>query len=120
MSVTEHYLQLAIERLETALADAIVYLRLMPRAPVTTAKIAELEKVLAQKGTIRELEDDQQWKVERFTPAGHPLRMCFEDGELRFETGATLEAGASARFKLTPEQIDAFIDALAAHRQNSR
>ena len=120
MSITEHYLQLDIERLESALADAIAYLHLMPRAPVTTAKIAELEKVLSQKGAIREFEAQQQWKVKRFTPAGHSLRMCFLDGELRFETGVEVEAGASVRFELTPEQIDALVDALTAHRLNSR
>ena len=118
MPLAEYHQQIENERLRTALADAIAYLKLMPRAPVTSAKIAELEKSLNQRNTVAEIEDDKEWKIERFTPAGKAIRIRFADGHLHFETEIPLSEGVTFGEELTVAQLDALIDALVARRKN--
>lgn len=118
MSLAEHYQLIESERLRAALADAIAYLKLMPRAPVTSAKIAELEKVVNQPVSVGWGAEDRDWKIERVTPAGKSIRIRFADGHLRFETETPLNEGATFGEQLTVDQLDALIDALVAWRKN--
>lgn len=118
MSLTEHYQQIDNERLRAALVDAIAYLRLMPRVPVTSAKIADLEKALSLPKAIGQFEDGVAWQIERRTPIGEVLRVHFADSELRFETEAALPKGATVPYELTVADLDALIDVLVACRQN--
>lgn len=93
MSHNENCLQIEVERLHAALASAIDYLRLLPRVPVTQAKIAELEKVLHQSREPLEMEFPAPWEVERFTPAGKKLCFCIDAGEIRFESESIYPKG---------------------------
>ncbi len=118
MRISEHYLQVKIERLEAALTGAITYLRLLPKVPVTTRKISELEEALNPEDNFQEFETNRQWGVERLTPAGQPIRINFNDGELRFEAGVEVPANTPVSYKLSREQLDSLIDALIVWRRN--
>ena len=119
MILTEHHQQIENERLRDTLANAIAYLRLLPRVPDTSAKIAELERALIQPASIHELKEEEEWKIERFYPAGGALRVRFSAGELLFETDIALPAKARIAFPLTKAQLHQLIDALIVRRQNS-
>ena len=118
MSLTDHFERLDNDRLRAALADASAYLKLMPRAPVTTSKIVELESVLNQKQTIGLIEEDKVWKVERYTPAGKALKISFSEGSLRFESEIPWREGSGFGYDLSVAEIDSLIDSLVTRRIN--
>ena len=118
MTLNEHNLQVQNETLREALHDAIAFLKLMPRSPITLSKIAQLEKILSLPIAASFFEFPEPWKREMFTPAGHPLRVIVEGCEIRFETGIPLESGSQVRFKLDRQQIDALVVSLALQRQS--
>lgn len=116
MSLSEHYQQIEIENLRFGLADAIAYLRLMPRVPMTSAKIVELEKALSQTKATGAIKECPEWKIERFHPGGKALRIRVVDGVIRFHTEKALPEGATVPYELTVAELDTLIDVLVACR----
>ena len=118
MTLDEYFARTDNERLRAALSDAVAYLRLMPRAPATAAKIAELQRVLGKRDVMAAATDEYEWKIERFTVDGKAFRWRFADGSLCFEAEVPLREGVNYAEKLSVEQLDTLIDALVARRNN--
>ena len=118
MTLKEHHLACQNELLVKALQQAIDFLKLMPRAPITQAKIVQLEQKLNLPLGQYQLEQPTAWKMERVTPAGESLCVSVVNGEIRFETGTLLARGSKVPFALGVHDIDALIAALASQRES--
>lgn len=112
MEIAEYHLQQEVDRLKRVLEDAIGYLRLMPRSPVTLAKIAEMERSLESTPSSRELRLAEPWVVSRTTPVGERLALRATGRQITFETACALPAGAVVPFDIDQSQTDALIGTL--------
>ena len=121
MSLELLRLQQENERLHTALSDAIAYLRLMPIAPVTQAKIRDLTNALESTAAcVEAIGNGPPWELLKFTPAGLRLALSLHNGALHFSTQVSLPKDAQVDWRMDKANLDALIEALIAERREVR